>query len=148
MHNTLEKVFSRDTQAGTAIALVRLRVNADNTAGNYTNATYSGVQNAAALNAVNAATASGVFMAANPQDGNTAGIVGSAVLDLVGYANTTFHKQLMSHAAYECANAGIQMVTLILSARWKSTAAINQLTFLTDGTAFKDGSVFTLYGVQ
>lgn len=139
--------FSRDTQAGTGAVVVRLKINNDGTAGNYTASAFAGTQNGAAINGTTAASTRGVFMGAHPQDGNTAGMVGSAVVTLVGYAGTTFHKRIMSQAAYEAAGT-VNLVTVSLSGAWKSVAAINRLTLLTDGTAFKDGSVVTLYGIQ
>lgn len=137
--------FSRDTQGGTSAIAVRVKINNDATSGNYTAAAFSGVQNGAGIASTSAASVKGVFVHANPQDGNTAGIVGAGSIHVAGYAGTTFHKVVRSETAYEDGTANL--TRLMLSARWKSTAAINQLTFSTDGTAFKDGSVFTLYGV-
>jgi hypothetical protein len=137
---------TRDTGAGTSSFVMRVRVNNDSTAANYTSAAYTGVQNGAAANSTIAASTSGVFCMGNPADGNTAGIVGQGVLEIINYAGTTFHKRITSHGGYE--DGTVNLSTLSISSRWKSTAAINRLTFLTDGTAFKDGSVFTLYGVS
>ncbi len=139
--------FSRDTQAGTGAVAVRLKVNNDGTSGNYSATVLDGTQAGAALNTTSAASASGVFAGGSPQDGNTAGMVGAGIVSLIGYANTTFHKRIMFEIAYEGTAGGLLLATFNGSAAWKSTAAINRLTFGTDGTAFKDGSVFTLYGV-
>jgi hypothetical protein len=136
---------TRDTQAGTASVVARVRINNDNTAANYTAAAYSGIQNGAALAGTNAASTGGVFCFANPQDGNTAGIACNGFLVIEDYTDTTWHKRILSR--YAADDATTNLTTLILQARWKSAAAINRLTVTTDGTAFKDGSIFTLYGV-
>jgi len=45
-------------------------------------------------------------------------------------------------------STGNGLLIFIGMARWKSTAAITRLTFTTDGTAFTNGSTFTLYGIS
>lgn len=137
--------FSRDTQAGAASVVMRARLNNDSTAGNYTAASYTGIQGGAGLNGTNAAAAGGVFCMGNPQDGNTAGIFSVGRLLLPGYASGTCHKRIFTSGSYEDGTSGITVASL--SARWASLVAVNRLTFTTDGTAFKNGSIFTLYGV-
>lgn len=136
--------FSRDTQAGTAAVVMRLRLNNDTTAGNYTGAALSGIQNGIALITVVAASALGIFAMGNPQNGNTAGITNAGRLIIPGYAGTLFHKRMNIEGSYDEGTNGL--TTVALSARWASTAAVNRLTFATDGTAFLNGSTFTLYG--
>lgn len=138
--------FSRDTQAGTGSVVMRARINNDNTAANYTAAAFSGIQSGVALNSTNAASAGGVFVNGNPQNGNAAGITGAAVLQIIGYADTTFHKRIDSHGSWEDGTTALSRFQF--TSRWKSAAAINRITFTTDGTAFLDGSTFTLYGVK
>ncbi len=138
--------FARDTQGGTASVVMRVRVNNDSTSGNYTASAFSGIQNGATLSSTNAASANGVFISGLPQDGNTAGITTAAVVTFIGYAGTTFHKRILAQCGYDDGTSNL--TELNFSSRWKSTSAINQLTFYTDGTAFKDGSVFTLYGIK
>lgn len=137
---------SRDTQGGTGAVSFRLKMNNDGTAGNYTVTGLTGIQNGLALNSNQAASALGMWIGAHSQDGCAAGMVGVAVITIPGYANTTLHKRALSQMSYEADT--FTSAVFSASARWKSTAAITRLTFGTDGTAFKDGSVFTLYGVQ
>ena len=68
----------------------------------------------------------------------------SGIVEIVGYASTTWHKRILARFGND--DATTNGLTSFHNARWKSTAAINQLTFATEGTAFKDGSIFTLYG--
>jgi hypothetical protein len=138
--------FARDTQGGTNSNVMRVRLNNDATSGNYTAASYVGFQNTGGISGTVAASASGVFCAGLPQDGNTAGITNAYRLHLTGYADATFHKRILSIGCYEDGTTNLTQLTH--SARWQSAAAINRITFLTDGTAFKDGSTFTLYGVS
>lgn len=136
--------FSRDTNAGSASSVMRARINNDSTSGNYTDSVLSGTQNGFVLSATLAATAAGVFVMGNPQNGNTAGITNTSRLRIVGYAGTVFHKRLQVDGNYE--DASTNLTILSVGARWKSTSAINRITFLTDGTAFLNGSTFNLYG--
>ena len=136
---------SRDTQGGTSVVGFDLKVNNDGTSGNYTSVFRIGSQNAAAAVSNIAASANGVQVGAHPQDGNTAGMAGTGILRIVGYASATWHKRILSHFGQDDATAN--GLTSFHNARWKSATAINQLTF-TAGTAFKDGSIFTLYGVR
>lgn len=138
--------IARDTIAGTSSTLMRVRVNNDNTSGNYTVSAFTGIQNGATLNSTNAASASGVFVMGLPHNGNTAGITNAGRLIIPGYAQTTFHKRINTQGSYE--DGTTNLTTITLSARWKSTVAIDRLTFLTDGTAFLNGSIFNLYGLN
>lgn len=136
--------ISRDTQGGTGVVGFDVKINNDGTAGNYTSVFRIGSQNAASFASNIAAAATGVQMGAHPQDGNTAGMAGTGVLQIIGYANTTWHKRLMSRLASDDATSN--GLTSTHNARWKSTAAITRVTFTSGGTAFKNGSIFTLYG--
>lgn len=134
--------IARDTQGGTALTNMRLKINGDATAGNYTASSYAATINGAANNGTVAASVKGFFVLGMPQDGQAAGMAASGMTQFIGYA-TAWHKHMLGRGGYE--DTGGQ-TTITLTGRWKSIAAINQLTFATDGTAFKDGSVFTLYG--
>jgi hypothetical protein len=137
---------ARDTTAGTAANAIRVMFNNDATAGNYTAVAHAGTQNGAAINGTIASSVKGMFGGATPDDGNAAGMAGTGVIEVVGYANTTWHKRMMARSGYE-GGGGVGLVTLSVTGRWISAAAINRVTIGTDAAAFKDGSVFTLYGI-
>lgn len=135
---------ARDTAGGTGSSVGRLMINNDATAGNYTTSPVAGIQNGGSLITQIASSVKGVFYMGVPNDGNTAGVSNTGIVEIIEYAGTTWHKRINAHGSY---NDGGGLTTLDTSARWASTAAINRLTFGTDGTAFKNGSVFTLYGL-
>ena len=138
--------ISRDTQAGTGVVGIDLKINNDGTSGNYTSVFRSGSQNAVAVVSNIAAAATGVQIGAHPQDGNTAGMAGTGTVKIIGYASTTWHKRVLAHFGQDDATSN--GLTSFHNARWKSTSALNRLTFTAGGTAFKDGSIFTLYGIK
>lgn len=136
--------FGQDTQAGTAAVVTRVIVNNDTTAGNYTSTQRMGAQNGVGFVNAFAASSNGVMIGAQPQAGNT-GVCSAGEATFVGYAGTSFHKRILSFAGSDDATANGFLFTGV--SRWKSTSAINRLTFTTDGTAFANGSIFTLYGL-
>lgn len=136
--------ISRDTQGGTSVVGFDVTLNNDTTAANYTSVFRIGSQNAAAVVSNIASSTKGVQVGAHPQDGNTAGMAGTGKLLIVGYASTTWHKRILSNFGNDDATAN--GLTGQHTARWKSASAVNRVTFNTEGTAFKDGSIFTLYG--
>lgn len=133
----------QDTGAGVTFVGLRLTVNGDTTAANYTSSARVASANAASLVSDVAATTQGVFMGWLAQSGVT-GATGVGEITIPAYSATTFHKGIIgSSGGYAGANRNDgQMV-----ARWQSTAAITSVTLQSDGTAFTDGSTFTLYGM-
>jgi hypothetical protein len=136
--------FSQDTTAGTNASVIRLMINNDNTSGNYSTSQRGGGVNNAANGAQQASSTKGGYIGNQPNAGNT-GLVCQGEITIVGYAGTTFHKRIVySFGSDDGTNSGLGLVGTF---RWKSTSALNRLTFQTDGTAFTDGSTFTLYGL-
>lgn len=136
----------RDTIAGSSANAVWLRVNGDATAANYTTTFRIGSQNATAFGSSIAATTKGGQLGLIPADGNTAGLIGVGEVTIIGYTNTNNWKNFVSvNAEQDATNSSFQGV---FETFWKNTAAITQLTLLTDGTAFKDNcSVGYLFGL-
>ena len=136
---------AQDTTAGTGSSGMHLRVNNDSTSGNYGVSGRIGSQNGASFASNISPTSGGGEIGYIPNAGNT-NIAASGEVLLVGYAGTTWHKIVQARSGQD---SGATNVTIINEAwRWKSTAAITRLTATTAGTAFTDGSVFTLYGLQ
>lgn len=136
--------ISRDTQGGTGVVGFDITMNNDTTAANYTSVFRIGSQNASAVVSNIAASTKGVQIGAHPQDGNTAGMCGTGSVVIVGYASTTWHKRALANFGQD--DASSNGLCSQHTARWKSTTAVTRVTFNTEGTAFKDGSIFTLYG--
>lgn len=135
---------AQDTTSGTSGSTITMKVNNDGTAGNYTSGQRSGAVNGSALVTTVSAGTSGVQVGFIPNAGNT-GMTGSGQIRIVNYAGSTFHKRVLSEWGSDDGtnNGFVSMVEW----RWKSTSAITRLT-ITAGTAFTDGSVFTLYGIR
>jgi len=145
-YTTLKILYDvQDTQAGTSGVIARVRINNDTTAGNYTSTGRIGSQNGVAYATQVTPTTAGAFWAAIPQSGNTT-ISASGEMTLINYAKTTFHKRVLTVHGYDDGTFAENIGTFEF--RWKSTAAITRVTFATEGTAFTDGSTFTLYGLQ
>jgi hypothetical protein len=67
---------------------------------------------------------------------------GVAVINFMDYANTTTNKTFLSRAGSAAVNTGA------LVALWRSTAAINSITFDWAAGAFAADGSFRLYGIQ
>ena len=144
-YNALKLIYSaRDTASGTGRSAIRIRLNNDSTSANYTAAARVGAYNAASVVSSIAGASGGGSIGAQPNDGNTIGIVSTGEVLIVGYAATTFHKRILASVGYEDTQSGVELEQF----RWTSFAAINRVTVTTDGTAFKDGLVWTLYGMN
>lgn len=135
----------RDTASGTSLSRLRVTFNNDTTAANYTSTGRIGAENAVAFATVTTSSTKGVECGFMPNDGNTAGIIGVGELIIPNYTGTTFFKRFM--ASYGCDTGSVNTDVALATARWASTSAITRVTFSTDGTAFKNGLVFTLYGM-
>ncbi len=145
-YNTLVVIFqAQATLAGTSSSLHYLLVNNDTTSGNYTTTQRIGAQNGGQFNTTVSPSAQGMFVSTIPNVGNTSLCVEGQVW-FPYYAGTTFTKRMNTQSGTEDTTNGATILNA--SARWKSTAAITRLTFGTDGTAFTDGSIYTLYGVN
>ncbi len=135
---------SRDTHTGTATELLRVKFNNDGTSSNY-KATYRvGSDGSSAFGSQVAVSTNGVaFCGLLPDDGNTTAIAGTGMLEMENYAGTTWNKTFVGN--YGATSASVNQVAETFGT-YISTSAINRITFTTDGTAFKDGGIFTLTG--
>lgn len=140
-------VFScRDTLAGTATSLVYMKMNGDATAGNYDTEQAAQGSGATASAGTSAPTTSGALVLVQPNAGATAGLSSVGQVLIPNYAGTTFFKQFFT-TSYALNNTTPVRTIALFGASWKSTAAINALVITTAGTAFLNGSTFTLYGM-
>lgn len=75
-------------------------------------------------------------------NGAISGSPNTNILQIQNYSNATTYKTVLSRANQA------QYGTDAIVGLWRSTAAINAITFLTGGTGFAIGSTFTLYGIK
>lgn len=75
--------------------------------------------------------------------GNAYPTLGTTIIQIQNYSNTTTYKTQISRT-----NNSSNFVAATVGL-WRSTAAINSVTLLTNTTdTFQTGSTFTLYGIQ
>jgi hypothetical protein len=67
---------------------------------------------------------------------------GVSIGNFMNYSNTTTYKTMVGRTS-DAGNQAVGIVSL-----WRSTAAINKITFDADGANWGTGSTFTLYGIK
>jgi hypothetical protein len=82
------------------------------------------------------------ILAGAPAIGLSSTVYGTSIVHIMNYANTTTFKTALSRWALASAetNATVGL--------WRSTAAINSITFLVIAGTFSVGSTFSLYGIK
>lgn len=137
---------SRDTAAGTGTTTVFVKMNGDAVAANYDTEQAIVGSGATAAAGFAAPSVNGTGVYTHPNNGATAGYTGIGEVLIPNYTGNVFFKQFVT-TNYEVNNTTPVRQILLCGATWKSTVAINAITF-TAGTAFVDGSTFTLYGIR
>lgn len=75
------------------------------------------------------------------------GLVGTAVVTIPNYANTTFPKNTVSLGVdADSISSGTNNIATTLYGTWNSTAAITSITIFINGNDFANGTIFALYG--
>ena len=142
----LEVRFMARSNYSGANEVMSIKLNGDGTSGNYTATEYiQGWGAGGNYNSV-AATASGLLVTAISAVGSPALHPATGIVTLGSYSGTVFYKQVNANSSFHQAAGSVQQITLIAAGVWKSTAAINRLTFSVP-TSFVNGSTFSLYGV-
>lgn len=80
-----------------------------------------------------------------PKSGETAGIFGVSVLDILDYTNTNKYKTLRHLEGYDANGSG---EVWFYSNLWQSTSAITSITLTEDLGNFAQYSSFALYGIK
>jgi hypothetical protein len=125
---------------------IRLQINGDTTTSNYNNRQLLSGAGVAVTANTNAPTADGCEILLIPGTNANANAFGWGEVTIPMYAATAFHKGISGTGA-ETFGATPTIPVFMRAFVWKSTAAITSLKFTAGGTAFVDGSVFTLYGL-
>jgi len=143
--NLLIVCKGRDTTAGTSDSNIFLYMNTDQTAANYKGSEAMNLTALTVAGAQPSSSTNGGVATTFPNNGASAGRAGISQILIPSYADTVFNKQIISET-YDVLGTGSGETIVIRAFEWASTAAINKLTF-TAGTAFLDGTTFTLYGL-
>lgn len=132
-------ISARDTFAVSAVD-TRVRFNSDSG----TNYTHRQLLGNGASASSNTNTVTSLYTAIIPAATSTASTFGNYELYIPNYTAST-QKSVSSDNVSE--NNGTTAYTKLVAGLWTGTAAINSITFLTDGTAFDTNSTFSLYGL-
>jgi len=136
------RMTHRDTAAGTSINIVRYTFNSDS-GSNYSIHFLRGDGSTVSAGAATSNTFG--YFGRFPYDGNTANVFGTAIMDIQDYSSTTKNKTVRVISGVDTnGTGGIDLD----SNAWYSTSVINTIAFTPNGTAFKAGSTFSLYGIK
>jgi hypothetical protein len=138
-------ITARDTSTGVSDSQIYVQINGDATSGNYTGAQQAAGLASAASATLIAATANGNAMGSAPGTSGNANAVGTTLLTIPNYLNTTFNKMMLSELA-QFSGASPDNRTVIRTGTWKSTASITSVKFTAGTTAFLNGSIFNAWG--
>jgi hypothetical protein len=135
------RAMTRDGQAGTGFNNNIIRFNGD-TASNYSGHRLSGDgSTASAAGYANITSVNvGLYSAAA---GNTAGIFGVNVTDILDYTDTNKYKTVRSLTGGDANGSG---TVLLSSGNWRNTAAITSIQL--SGATYAEYSSFALYGIK
>lgn len=145
--NLMLVLSGRDTATGSGNLGVRLQMNGDTTAGNYTQEIFHEELNTSNSGGNNAAASTGFFAGRIPGSLNNANAVGQTTIILADYAGTTFFKTMTAVYGTFFANNAVPLAAGNDFGVWKSTSAITSLVLTAAGTAFVNGTTATLYGM-
>jgi hypothetical protein len=143
-HLQIRAIF-RDSTASVGLDEMYFRFNGD-TGSNYAYHTlYGDGAAAAALNGTSRST--GILCRTSiPRNSTTANAFGTAIFDILDYANTSKNKTTRCLAGVDLNGSGAVELT---SSLWMSTAAINSIVLTAEASAnFVQYSQFSLYGVR
>jgi len=142
-------IFSgRDTSASVAVSPLRMILNADTTASNYTTTNYVEGFNGTASSGGLASTSAGAYIAYCPGTSSNANAIGTASISIPNYSGTIFQKIVMgTNTVVFNSGTTAGMACDVRTFRWANTAAITSITFNAGTTAFLNGTTFTLYGL-
>ena len=135
--------ITRSTAGATTDYITPMRFNGD-TAANYSSH-YINADGATVAASGNANQTGFNFYGDFPGASATAGIFGTAVMDILDYANTNKYKTVRTLAGFDANGSG---QVFFNSASWRSTSAITSFTLVFNGGNFAQYSSFALYGIK
>ncbi len=147
-YSQLQVTYSgQDTKNTVGDVQFRLEINGDTTAANYSVEQFHDATGGAGGAGTVASTTSGVGIGSIPGVSANANAVGAGEILIPNYARTTFQKVIFARNMVISAAGPVTTIYSGMGFVWKNTAAINALLFTSGGTAFVDGTTFTLYGI-
>jgi hypothetical protein len=140
------RAITRNSSGSTDVSDMLMRLgsaNSPDTGTNYSRHEISGNGTAAAGGG--AANSSFIFVSPSPRNGNTSGIFGPFVIDILDYADTNKFKTVKTLSGTDMNGSGY---IYLASGNWRNTAAINYIRLYISSVDFITGTQFALYGVN
>jgi hypothetical protein len=132
---------SRSTTSSGAADRLWIRLNADsgsNYSDHFLRGNGSAVSSGAGINTTE------MFLGLSVRNGNTSGIFGAGVIDILDPFETTKNKTLRSFNGY---TASDNLVSLN-SGAWRNTASVTTVAMIAEQNQLAIGSRFSLYGIK
>lgn len=126
-------------------AMIRVGNGSVDTASNYSYHSVYGTGASAAAN--NSGTGQNAWYPYAIPDSSTTSVFAAWVVDILDYANTNKYKTIRALAGFDTNNTGSCEVNLS-SANWRSTSAINIITWAPSPASWVQYSHFALYGIK
>lgn len=143
--NDLIVVFQARSNVAANYEQMSLKVNGDGASGNYSVDEYVQAVGVNPSGGYISPTSAGLAVAAISGATAAANFAASGEVKIANYLGG-FYKRALVITGYTAAGFTSNEIPILTNGVWKSTAAINELTFSVP-TSFVDGSVFVLYGV-
>lgn len=140
------RAITRNSSGSTDVSDLLMQVgsaNSPDTGTNYSRHEMSA--NGTAVSGGGAANSSFMFVSPSPRNGNTSGIFGPLIVDILDYANTNKFKTVKTLSATDMNGSGYVYIS---SGNWRNTAAINYIRLYISSVNFVTGTQFALYGVN
>ena len=133
--------FTARHTAGVTSTTLFARLN-NNTGSNYAWHRLRG--NGSAVSSTGGGSQSDMEITQAPGSGSSANIFSAGVIDIVDFASTTKNTTLRTLAGYP----GTESYVTLNSGLFNNTAAITDVSLISNGTSFAIGSRFSLYGIK
>lgn len=142
-HLQIRGIFRSTTTGGADN--VAFRLNSDSGANYATHALIGNGSSASA--AAFTGNTYGYLPSASPDSGDTTGIFGAAVIDILDYSNTSKNTTVRALNGYDDNGSNAYRRVQLSSNLWLNTAAVNDVTFYNSAN-FAQYSSFALYGIK
>ena len=140
------RAITRNSSGSTDVSDLLMQVGSANSADTGTNYSRHEISGNGSTVGVNgAANSSFIFVSPSPRNGNTSGIFGAFVLDILDYSNTNKNKTFRILSGTDMNGTGYNYFA---SGNWRNTAAINYIKLYISSVNFVTGTQFALYGVN
>jgi hypothetical protein len=133
-------VITRKTDSGTYQDM-KMQINGD-TGNSYSTTTLAGYGTSSVESLRYSNQSSSIFVDVDAQTSPTANIYNPVIIQLMNYSNSTTYKTWLVRGGNSA--TGVEAMVGL----WRSTSAINSLTFSLTASTFSSGSTFSLYGIQ